>query len=166
LDEQLGLMRVSLANAAQPGTAPQLADAIIDAVGRGIVFTAPADPAASAEYLSRVKLSDVDAAFRAAWQGGGRRIFVSHNQEVVGGEAAVTRSGNEAGSLDFSAAIGFRSAQETGLRPRSFWPWADAASSAWSGMPQGSYRSRTSMGPERSRDEHEGLNNASSRRRA
>lgn len=97
LDEQLAAMRSALAPAAQPRTAPQLADAIIDAVGRGIVFTAPADLAATAAYLSRVRLADVDAAFRHAWKRGGRRVFVSHNRAVPGGETAILAAWTQAG---------------------------------------------------------------------
>lgn len=89
LDEQLSYSRRSLARAAAPRTTGALADAIVDAVGRGIVFTEPAEPAATQAYLARIRLEDVNAAFRAAWEGKGRLIFVTHNKRVPKGEAAI-----------------------------------------------------------------------------
>jgi zinc protease len=97
LDEQLAAARGALAGDARPRTESELADAIISAVGRGIVFTVPADPAAASAYLSRVRLADVNAAFRAAWSRGGRRIFVAHHRKVAGGEAAVVAAWNRGG---------------------------------------------------------------------
>lgn len=90
LDEQLGFSRRSLVRAAAPRTSSALADAIVDAAARRIVFTAPADPAAGAAYLDRIRLVDVNAAFAAAWSRPDRLIFVSHNQRIPGGEAAIT----------------------------------------------------------------------------
>ena len=85
--EQLAASRHALARAAAPRTTPTLADSIVDAAGRGIVFTVPADPAASSAYLNRIRLGDVNAAFRAAWARHGRHIFVSHNRRIP--EAAI-----------------------------------------------------------------------------
>lgn len=89
LDGQLDLSRASLAAAAAPRTSTALADAITDAVHRRIIFTAAADPSASAAYLGRIRLADVNAAFRALWQDVEPQIFVSHNRPVPGGEAAI-----------------------------------------------------------------------------
>ena len=89
LDAQITASRAALARDAGARTSPELADAIVDAAGRGIVFTEPADPAASAAYLARIRLEDVNAAFRAAWASGARLIFVSHSRRIAGGERAV-----------------------------------------------------------------------------
>ena len=92
LDEQLAASREALARIAAPRTSPALADAIADAVGRGIVFTEPGDGAAARDYLARVRLADVNAALRAAWAGQDRLIFVSHHRPIAGGEAAIMRA--------------------------------------------------------------------------
>lgn len=89
LDEQLAVSRRALTTDATGETSSALADAIVDSVERRIVFTAPADPSASEAYLARVRLADVNAAFTAAWASKGRLIFVSHNEEIAQGEAAV-----------------------------------------------------------------------------
>jgi len=89
LDEQMAASRRALAQAAAPRTTAELADAIVDSAGRGIVFTEPADRAASGDYLSRVRLDAVNRAFRAAWAGDARLIFVSHNRNIPGSEAAI-----------------------------------------------------------------------------
>lgn len=91
LDIELTASRRALTGPA-PTTTPALADALIDAVGRGIVFTAPANPSASEAYLARIRLADVNAAFRAAWAKPNRLIFVSHNRRIQGGEAAIAKA--------------------------------------------------------------------------
>jgi zinc protease len=88
LDEQLAASGQALADVAAPKTSPQLADAIADSVGRGIVFTAANDGSAAQAYLAQVRLEDVNAAFRAAWANPGRLIFVSHNRSISKAEAA------------------------------------------------------------------------------
>jgi zinc protease len=88
LAEQLAVSRNALARAAAQRTTPALADAIVDAAGRGIVFTVPADPAATSAYLARLRLDDVNAAFRSAWSRNGRHIFLSHNRRVPEAEVA------------------------------------------------------------------------------
>jgi zinc protease len=93
LDEQLALSRAGLARAAAPRTTPALADAIIDAAGRGVVFTIPADPSASAAYLTRIRLADVNAAFAAAWAKPDRLIFVSHNRRIPVGRRPLRTPG-------------------------------------------------------------------------
>jgi hypothetical protein len=89
LDEQLAVSRRGLAQASAPRTTSALADAILDAASRGIVFTLPGDPAASAAYLARIRLDDVNAAFASAWSKPDRLIFLSHNRRIPNGEAAV-----------------------------------------------------------------------------
>ena len=87
--EQLAARRRGLERSAAPRTSASLADSLVDAVERRIVFTARASPAAAAAYLERVRLADVNAAFRAAWASPARLIFVTHARPVRGGEAAV-----------------------------------------------------------------------------
>lgn len=99
LDAQLAVGRRALVAAAAPRTSPALADAIVDAVERRIVFTQPADPGASYAYLARVRLADVNAAFKAAWAGAGRLIFVSHDRRMAGGEAAILAAWSETESI-------------------------------------------------------------------
>ncbi|HEX8442596.1 MAG TPA: pitrilysin family protein [Allosphingosinicella sp.] len=89
LGEQLAETRRSLGRAARPRTSSALADAIVDAVGRGLVFTEPGDPDATIAYLARVRLQDVNEAFRAAWGKPDRLIFVSHHRAVPRAEATI-----------------------------------------------------------------------------
>jgi zinc protease len=89
LAEQLALSRRSLARDAAPRTSPAVADAIVDAVGRRLVFTAPDDAAAAEAYLASVRLTAVNAAFRASWASPGRLLFVSHNRRVPDAKAAI-----------------------------------------------------------------------------
>jgi zinc protease len=95
LDEQVAAMRVPRARAAAPDTSAQLADAIADAVNRRIVFTAPADPAGVDAYLDRVRLLDVNAAFRSVWAGPGPLIFLSHNRRIPDAEATILSAWRE-----------------------------------------------------------------------
>ena len=95
LTTQLGASQSSLANDAAPQTTRALADQIVDAIGRGIVFTARGDSSATAAYLARVSLADVNAAFRADWANPSRLIFVSHNQHISDADAAITAAWSE-----------------------------------------------------------------------
>jgi zinc protease len=95
LDEQLAATRKALVRAAAPARTPELADAIIDAVGRRIVFTAPADASGTDAYLSRVRLQDVNAAFKAAWGTSDPLILVSHHRRIARGEAAIAAAWRE-----------------------------------------------------------------------
>lgn len=96
LDEQLASSRHARAGQAAPSTSPALADAIVDAAGRGIVFTAPSDASASQAYLARIQLRGLNDAFRAAWAGPSQLIFVSHNAPIDGGEATIAAAWAEA----------------------------------------------------------------------
>ena len=89
LNEQLAASRAALTRSAGVRTASALADAIVDSVGRRIVFTAPADPSASAAYLARVRLAEVNAAFRSAWSSSSRLVFVTHNRRIPDAEAEI-----------------------------------------------------------------------------
>lgn len=89
LNAQLAASRAALAADAGPQTRSALADAIVDAVGREIIFTAPSDGSATQAYLSRVRLADVNAAFRGAWANPSRLIFVSHDQRIAEAETAI-----------------------------------------------------------------------------
>ena len=92
MDEQLALSLAALAKDAAPRTSSALADAIADAVSRGIVFTAPGDSQATAAYLSRVRLDQVKEAFRAAWSSPSRLIFASHSRPVAGAEQTLLQA--------------------------------------------------------------------------
>jgi zinc protease len=89
LDEQLAETRRSLGQASKPRTSPALADAIVDSVGRHLVFTEPGDPTATIAYLARIRLQDVNEAFRTAWGKPERLIFVSHNRPLPRAETAI-----------------------------------------------------------------------------
>ena len=93
-DAQLALTRGALVRDAAPRASPALADAIVDAAGRGLVFTEPADPTATAAYLARVRLDEVNAAFNAAWANAGELLFVTHDRPVAGAEAAIAEAWN------------------------------------------------------------------------
>ena len=88
LDEQLAASRRALVRDAAPRTSRVLADAIVDAVSRNIVFTEPSDASAAEAYLARIRLPDVNAAFRAAWSPA-RLIFVAHNRRIPNAEGAI-----------------------------------------------------------------------------
>lgn len=81
--------RAALARPTRPKSASQLADALADAVDRDLFYTGPADGGAGAAYLGQVRLDDVNAAFRAAWNRPGLRLFLAHNRAIPGGEAAL-----------------------------------------------------------------------------
>jgi hypothetical protein len=63
-------------------------------VGRGLVFTQPGGPAATAAYLARVRLADVNAAFAAAWAEP-PLIFVTHDRRFPAAEAAIEEAWEE-----------------------------------------------------------------------
>lgn len=88
LDAQILASRRALAAAAAPRTNAMLADAIIDAVGRRILFTAPADESAADAYLARVRLAEVNGAIRRAWAGP-QSIFVAHDRVLDKAELAL-----------------------------------------------------------------------------
>jgi zinc protease len=88
-DEQLAVSRHGLTQASAPRTTPALADAILDAASRGIVFTAPAGSAANVAYLARIRLADVNRAFAAAWSKRDRLIFLSHNRRIPNEKTAI-----------------------------------------------------------------------------
>lgn len=97
-EEQLAETGRGLTAPSSPRTSAALADAIVDAVGRGLVFTASGDPATTLAYVARIRLEDVNQAFRAAWGRPDRMIFVSHHRPVPRGDTAI----REAWALGFS----------------------------------------------------------------
>lgn len=103
LDEQLAASRAALVVDTAPATSPALADAIVDSVERRIVFTAPGDRSTNDAYLARVRIAEVNAAFKAAWASPGRLVFVSHDRKIPGAEAAIAAAWTE--SLRTAAAI-------------------------------------------------------------
>lgn len=100
LDEQLAANQGAPGRAAEAPTSATLADAIVDAVGRELVFTAPGDGAAYAAYLTRVQLAELNTAFRSAWASPARLIFVSHGRRIAGGEQAIVAAWHAAAKVD------------------------------------------------------------------
>lgn len=88
LDAQLAAARAALVRGTGVPTSSAAADAVVDAINRGLVFTNPGDPAAALVYLASVRLDAVNAAFRGAWSNPGRLIFVAHNAHMADAEAA------------------------------------------------------------------------------
>lgn len=95
LEGQLAASQHALGRDAAPRSASAFADAIIDAVGRGIVFTEPSDGSATQAYLARVRLEDVNAAFKRAWASPDRLIFVSHNRQIPGSDITAALAGTD-----------------------------------------------------------------------
>jgi zinc protease len=101
-DEHLASLRSRLQPISTPQTSAALADAIVDATGRGIIYTGPGDPAATEAWLAGIRLEDVNAAFRAIWQHPGRLTFLSHNEPIS--EAVLARELAAISSLGISSA--------------------------------------------------------------
>jgi zinc protease len=97
-DEHLTVLRSGLRPISTSQASTALADAIVDAAGRGIIYTGPGDPAATEAWLAGIKLDDVNAAFRAIWQHPERLTFVSHNEAIS--EDLVVRELAAISSLD------------------------------------------------------------------
>jgi len=81
-----------LAGFAGPETSTAIADRLTQMAGLGIVPTIPGTPADNSAYLARIRLADVNAAFRAAWAASGRLVHVSHGRAIEGGEAALSQA--------------------------------------------------------------------------
>jgi zinc protease len=96
LEEQLAITRTSIERGTAPQTSEALADAIVDAVGRGLIFTEAADPAATAAYLARVRLDQVNAAFNDAWGKAHHKLFVTHDRAFPAAETAIAAAWNTA----------------------------------------------------------------------
>jgi zinc protease len=90
LDAAIAATRKALELAAAPQTSAALADAVVDAASRGLVFTRPADPAAIHAYLARIRLEDVNDAMKAALWHGQRFIFVAHNRRIPDGARGIS----------------------------------------------------------------------------
>lgn len=73
-------------------TSAELANRITAMTGAGIIVTAPGRPADSAAYLARIRLDEVEAAFRAAWAAPGRLVHVAHHRAIDGGEAGLAEA--------------------------------------------------------------------------
>lgn len=95
LDAQIAVSRQALAPRAAPATSKAIADAIVDAVSRDLLYTEPGDGSATDAYLARVRLVDVNAAFRAAWAGPGQAIFVTHDRSIANAQAAILSAWRE-----------------------------------------------------------------------
>jgi zinc protease len=96
LDEQLGLTRDALVRGAAPRTSGALADAIVDSAGRGLIFTETADPAATIAYLARVRLDQVNAAFRNAWGKADHMLFLTHDRRFPDAEGVIAAAWRDA----------------------------------------------------------------------
>ena len=84
--------RQRLAAFAGPETSATIADRLTRMAGLGIVPTIPGSAADTQAYLARIRLEDVNAAFRAAWGAPGRLVHVSHSRAIEGGEAALAEA--------------------------------------------------------------------------
>ncbi|HYJ52364.1 MAG TPA: insulinase family protein [Allosphingosinicella sp.] len=80
-----------LAAFAGPETSAAIADRLTQMAGLGIVPTVPGTAADNAVYLARIRLDDLDAAFRAAWSAPGRLVHVADSRAIEGGEAELAR---------------------------------------------------------------------------
>lgn len=72
-----------------PETSSAIADRLVEMTGMGVVPTAPGNPDDTRAYLASIRLEAVNAAFRAAWAAHGRRVHLSHDRPIEGGEAAL-----------------------------------------------------------------------------
>ena len=96
LDGQIAGSRAVPGRDSSPRTTPALADAIADAVNRGIVFTKPAGSAGADAYLAQVRLTDVNAAFRSVWARPGPLVFVTSDRRDPKAEVAILTEWREA----------------------------------------------------------------------
>jgi len=87
LDIALSREAERLNGAAAPQTSAELANRMTAMIGAGIIVTAPGRPSDSAAYLARIRLDEVNSAFRAAWAPPGRLVHVAHGRGIDGGEA-------------------------------------------------------------------------------
>lgn len=92
LDIALSREAERLNSAAAPQASAELANRIVAMVGAGVVITAPGRPADGAAYLARIRLDQVNAAFRAAWAAPGRLVHVAHDRAIEGGEARLAEA--------------------------------------------------------------------------
>lgn len=72
-----------------PETSSAIADRLVEMIGQNVVPTAPGRAEDTRAYLARIRLDAVNAAFRAAWAAPGRRVHLSHDRPIEGGETAV-----------------------------------------------------------------------------
>jgi len=75
-----------------PETSSAIADRLTEMTGMGVVPTAPGRAEDTQAYLRNIRLDAVNAAFRAAWAAPGRRVHLSHDRPIEGGEAALARA--------------------------------------------------------------------------
>jgi zinc protease len=73
-------------------TSTTIADRLVEMTGMGVVPTAPGRPEDTRAYLASIRLDQVNAAFRAAWAAPGRRVHLSHDRPIEGGETAVAQA--------------------------------------------------------------------------
>lgn len=92
LDIELSREAERLDGNVAPQTSAALADRITVAAGQGSIVTASGRPADTAAYLARIRLDQVNAAFRAAWAAPGRLVHVAHDRAIDGGEARLAEA--------------------------------------------------------------------------
>jgi zinc protease len=94
--EQVANFRTAIKNAAdQAGTrqSGRLADQIVGTLDQNNIFTDPASDLALFEAtVGTIRVADVTAAFRAAWQGAQPQVFVAHNQQIAGGDTELANA--------------------------------------------------------------------------
>ncbi|HYI46882.1 MAG TPA: insulinase family protein [Allosphingosinicella sp.] len=92
LDIALSREAERLNGIAAPQASADLANRMAAMAGAGIIVTAPGRPADSAAYLARIRLDQVNAAFRAAWAAPGRLVHVAHGRAIDGGESRLAEA--------------------------------------------------------------------------
>ena len=70
-----------------PQTSSALADRLTNMAGQGSIVTAPGRSGDTSAYLARIRLDQVNEAFRAAWANPGRLVHVAHDRAIEGGDA-------------------------------------------------------------------------------
>lgn len=70
-----------------PQTSAALADRLTSMAGQGSIPSAPGRPADTVAYLGRIRLDQVNEAFRAAWANPGRLVHVAHDRPIESGDA-------------------------------------------------------------------------------
>jgi zinc protease len=81
-----------LAAFAGPETSGAIADRLTRMAGLGVVPTNSGSAAETDAYLARISLTDLNAAFRAAWSPPGRLVHVAHSRPIEGGERALAEA--------------------------------------------------------------------------
>src|SRR5207342_424573 len=106
--------RETLAAEAENRRSAALADTIATMLRTGTIFTVLPNRTESRAYLARIRLADVNAAFRAAWARPGRLIHVSHSAPIADAERALAAAWAE------SARTAVARLEATEIRPFAY----------------------------------------------